>query len=179
MWKTSCCLVLALAATGLSFGQVSTLPAFPDFIQPYTELKTYLNLSDAQVQSLRDVQTQRSNADQAIYRQISERQQALNSLLQANSTDITRIGQLMVDINRLQKQVPTSGEPYRSQALNVLNPDQKAKLPSLVTALQLQSPASQAAGLNLIDGPQYRILPAATGSISGVLLPAPVNGPEN
>jgi len=57
-----------------------------------------------------------------------------------------------------------SGEQYRTRALSVLTQDQRAKLPVLANALELQWPANDAVTWNLIDPPQFRdpiILPAA------------------
>jgi Spy/CpxP family protein refolding chaperone len=140
---------------------IGTMPEIP--ARNYTELKAYLSLSDAQLQSLMEVQSRKSAAEQAIWEQIAKKQETINSLLQANSTDVVQIGQLMVDINRLQKQVPSGSEPYRSQALNALTPNQRTKLAPLALALQLQTTAYQASFFSLIDGPEVRILPAYSG----------------
>jgi len=153
---------LALAAliviARLSAQDVSILP-YPMPTVQYEDLKKHLSLTDAQVNSLSTIAKTRSDAQSNIYRQINEKYTTLNGLLANNSTDSVRIGQLMIEINNLRKQtVPV--EPYRSQALNLLLPDQKLKLPILVQALQLQSAAWQATNLNLIDGPAPRVLPA-------------------
>ena len=82
-----------------------------------------------------------------------------------------QLGQLLLDIQALQKELPLTDAPFKSQALNVLTADQKAKLPKLSEALQLQSAAGQAGVLLLIDYPQYagppRILPAL--DVAGVV----------
>jgi Spy/CpxP family protein refolding chaperone len=158
MWNVTRNLILTAAAMCPLFGQEAAIGLIPGPPPEFRELRTYLSLSDAQVQSLRQVQSRRTEADQALYKQISEKYQTMNALLEANSADFARIGQLQVEIHRLQRHVPTGGEPYRSQALNVLTPEQKTKLPPLVTALQLQNTAYQAVNLNLVDGPQYRTL---------------------
>jgi hypothetical protein len=127
-------------------------------------------LSDQQVEALRAILVERDNVVQASYKQISDKQVELNQLLQSGSADYLRIGQLMVEINNQHKQLyPGPVEPYRSQALAILNAQQKAKLPALAEALNLNTPAYQAIGLNLLDSPPPsppRILadPAAIGS---------------
>jgi Spy/CpxP family protein refolding chaperone len=150
----------------------------------YEDLKKHLSLTDAQINSLSTIAKTRNDAQSNIYRQINEKYTALNTLLANNSTDSVRIGQLMIEINNLRKQtVPV--EPYRSQALNILLPDQKLKLPVLVQALQLQGAAWEATNLNLIDSPAPRVLPADIGGgaaigvigLSGV--PGFLGGPEN
>jgi hypothetical protein len=159
-------LTAGFAAT-LLFGQATEPVIVPDrpvpgnLVLPYNQIKTYLALTDQQLASLRQIQEQRQQADQAIYRQISERQTQLSALLQANSTDALAIGRLMVEINGLRKQVPSNPSAYRESALKVLTPPQTAKLPSLVEALRLSGTAWEATSLNLIDNPGggARILP--------------------
>lgn len=172
-----------IIATTLLYGQeiapnvaiVSPLPPNP---APYTDIKQYLALTDAQFQSLQDVQKSRVAADQAIYKQISDKQAAINSLLAAGSNDALQIGQLTLDISSLRKQLPTSGAPFRQSALAVLTQDQKNKLPGLTNVLQLQPAASQAIGLDLIDPLSYpRIyltptpLPMPAGTSPGTVQP--------
>jgi hypothetical protein len=156
-------LASAIVGTALVFGQaiVSPLPPIP---APYTAIQQYLSLSDAQLQALRDVQKNRAAADQAIYKQISDKQTAINNLLTSGSADALQIGQLTIDISNLRKQLPTSGAPFRQAALDVLTQDQKNKLTALTNALQLQPAASQAIGLDLIDPvirPQIYFTPAS------------------
>lgn len=126
------------------------------------QLKTYLNLTDGQIAGLQQVQTRKQEAERKIYEEMQQKSQALNAMLEMNSTDAARIGQLMIEIQKLRKQLPVSGEPYRSQALAVLSADQRTKLPALVQAMQLQPAAYQAISFNLFDHPDSgpRILPA-------------------
>jgi hypothetical protein len=138
-----------IAGSTLLCAQVVTpLPPIP---APSSALIQYLGLSDAQTQALQDVQKSRNAANQAIYKQINDKQTAINSLIAAGSSDALQVGQLTLDINNLRKQLLTSGAPFRDQALAVLTPDQKNKLTGLTNALQLQSAAYQAINLNLID----------------------------
>lgn len=151
----------------LSFAVASFLAIVPlpgqivQTLQPvYAQLKAYLNLTDTQVQNLLSIQASRNNAQQAIYKQIADKQTQLNTLLSQGTTDALTVGQLEIDINNLRKELPLPNSPYRTQALAVLTPDQVAKLPSLVTALQLQTTAWQANALDLIDAPAPSPLPA-------------------
>ena len=137
-------------------------PVTGELVLPYNEIKTYLALTDQQLASLQQIQAQRQQADQAIYKQINERQTQLSELLRANSTDALTIGRLMVEINGLRKQIPSNPATYRESALKVLNQAQTAKLQALVEALRLSRPAWEATSLNLIDDPNSggpRILP--------------------
>ena len=142
-------LASALAGTALLCAQVVTpLPPIP---APNTALMQYLSLTDSQVQALQGVQSNHNAANQAIYKQISDKQTAINNLIAAGSSDALQIGQLTLDINHLRKQLQTSGAPFRDSALAVLTQDQKTKLPGLTNALQLQPAAYQAINMNLID----------------------------
>lgn len=174
MKKSILAAALALATTPM-FGQAVSMPVVPP-VQAYEKLKQFLTLSDAQVNSLKQILDTRRSAERAIYEQISTRQTELNKLLAAGSNDAANIGRLMVEINNLRRQLPTSGTPYRNQALSVLNDVQKAKLPQLVQALELQSTAGEAVYLNLIDYPRVpepRILPAAAELLSATVVNEP------
>lgn len=162
MKSTLIALILTVSA---SFAQEVSILPYPGPIGPYEDLKKQLALTDTQMTALTNIARAKSEAQSALYRQMNEKSQALNNLLNSNSTEAARIGQFMIEINQLRRQtVPT--EPYRSQALNLLTTEQKQKLPALVQALQLASAAYQATSLNLIDHPSVpspRYLPAAGG----------------
>jgi Spy/CpxP family protein refolding chaperone len=153
--------ITALAALGQ---QPQTLPGIgpglPVVIDQYSELKAYLNLTDSQLRSLEEVAQQRREAEAKIWEQVHQKQTVLDALLNDASTDHLRIGQLMVEINTLRRQLPVSGAPYRTPALAVLNPEQRTKLGALSTAMTLAPAGYQATSLNLIDSPgDVRILP--------------------
>ena len=138
---------------------LSIMPRIP---QQWDELRQYLVLSDAQLSTLEQIMRNRSQAEQQIYLQISEKERQMYTLLQQGSNDAGTIGRLMVEINNLRRQLPLSGGTYRTQALAAINDAQKAKVAALVEALKLQSPAWQAVQLNLMDNPHVpdaRILP--------------------
>jgi len=140
----------------------------------YADVKAYLSLTDAQIQSLQAVQDSRNQALQNIYKQIGQKNTTLYQLLEAGTASAAQLGQLLLDIHSLQKQLPLSDGPYKSQSLNVLTADQKAKLPKLSEALQLQSAAGQAGMLLLIDYPQYIGPPRMLTDIAGSVAPAGV-----
>lgn len=142
------CLSL-IAAIPLAAQDRAVILPYPNF----AELKQYLNLSDAQVQSLQSVMTARNQAQQSIYTQINQKNETLRQLLNAGTGTATQLGQLLLDINNLQKQIPQVDGPYKMQALNVLTADQKPKLGKLTEALQLQTTGYQAVTLLLIDSP--------------------------
>ena len=150
------------AIIGIVPGPVSPQPSYP-------QLRAYLNLTDAQVQSLVANLTNRSTTQQAIYKQINDKQMQLNTLLSQGTSDALTVGQLEIDINNLRKQLPLPNSSYRLMALSVLTPDQTAKLAALVNALLLQPPAYQAITLDLIDAPVIAPPPLPPGKLASEL----------
>ncbi len=170
--KTRFLTLILTIGCGALWAQDPVIAPIDRKLPEYTELKQHLLLTDAQVQSLSALLKTRQDAEQAIYTQIRQKQEAINNLLKAGSKDAVQIGQLTLDVYMLQKQLPVSGQPLRAAALNVLTAEQKNKLPTLTSALQLQTPAWEAVTLNLIDSPNssdFHILPAVgTASSAGV-----------
>jgi hypothetical protein len=145
---------------------VSTMPALPNI--NYAELKQYLGLSDAQMTSLQAIQNTRNQSQQAIYQQINDKNQQIYQLLDSGTGTATQIGQLMLDIRTLEKQLTTIDGPLRTQALAVLTADQKTKLAKLAEAMQLQTPAWQAVNLLLIESPYPIGLPIPVDAGGGI-----------
>lgn len=152
-------LALCMVAIGLLRAQIPGLVPVAPPAPVFTQLKLYLNLNDAQLQSLLDNLAQRTTAQQAIYKQINQKQLQLSALLAQGTSDVLAVGQLEIDINNLRRQLPVPNSSFRDAALAVLTPDQKSKLANLVSALQLQQPASQAITLDLIDAPTQGLAP--------------------
>jgi hypothetical protein len=154
-----CAAILALA--GLLPAQVGSTPIAPGPpvtmppSAPFPDLQKYLNLTDAQVAALVGIQQQQQQAFTQVYQQLSQKEQTLQTLLQASSPNALSIGQTMIDLQNLQKQVSQIGaEPYHTQALAVLNANQTALLANLTSALQLQNTAYQAVSAMLLLYPQ-------------------------
>jgi Spy/CpxP family protein refolding chaperone len=119
---------------------------------PTDLIKTYLNLTDAQLQSLQTVQSAFRDAASPIMKQIREKSQAQREAMQQNNTAL--VAQLQAEIDNLRKQEQSLRSQYKLQAQNVLTGDQKAKLAALQAALDLMPAAQQASMLNLIDSAQ-------------------------
>jgi Spy/CpxP family protein refolding chaperone len=153
--------VLLAAVSGIMLAQGGPMmPTLPIHIQSnYDELKSVLNLTDQQITQLKQLQQERTQATQAAYQQIAQKQKALNDLLSSGSTDAMAIGRLEIEIQNTRKQAPPGGASVRDQALAVLTADQKAKLATLQEALKLRTAADQAVGLNLLDYPQMQPRP--------------------
>jgi hypothetical protein len=166
------------STSGTSTNTASILP-YPGPVY-YTELKQYLGLSEAQGQQLETVLKNRNEAQQNIWKQTADKNTQLYQLLESGTASAAQLGQLLLDIRNLEKQLPTLDGPFRAQALNVLNADQKTKLAKLDEALKLQNTASQAAMLLLLEYPQIiggRPMPVdfggGIGSAIGVTAVAP------
>jgi hypothetical protein len=174
------CSVLFLTPALLSAQDKGTGTSVP----AYTELKQYLSLTDAQLQTLQTILDNRSQAVQNIYTQISQKNETLSQLLNSDSGTVAQLGQLLLDIRSLQKRLPLNDAPYKTQAVSVLTADQKTKLPKLAEALQLQTTAGQAGMLLLIETPVTGppgILPIGLGTVDrGFLLtPATAIAPRH
>ena len=161
--------LVALAACAAA--QTVVAPIIPSPVPvPVTpalsDLQKYLNLTDPQVTSLESIMQQQQQAQSQIYQQISQKQQALETLLESVNPDPRSVGQLTIDIQALQKQAANqSAEPYHTQALAVLNPAQTNLLAALSNAFALQTPAWQAVTVNLITAPKTTI---------GIITPYPI-----
>ena len=166
--------IFALAVLSLSSmvaQDPGNLIAPPVIQNRWDQLKQFLVLTEAQVASLDQVRQNRQQQEQAIYRQVAEKQRQMYDLLQQGSNDAGTIGRLMVEINNLNRQLPLKGDTYRTEVLAILTPPQKAKLPGLTEALKLQAAGWQAVELNMIDNPNVpdiRILPAPLDAVSSI-----------
>ena len=149
--------ILAIGGAAFILGQEpgrGTAMIYPPPVsEPGRALREYLGLSPTQSAALQDVQKSKREAQQAVFDEMNQKQMALDNLLRSGSTDYVQIGRLTVELRDLQKKIPVSGEPYRTRALSVLTQEQRAKLPVLVNALELQWPANDAVTWNLIDPP--------------------------
>ncbi len=153
---------LALALPGFVAAQANCPPdapavaACPSPGATFPDLLKYLSLTDSQAAALAAIQQQEQQAVSQLYDQLSLKETALQTLLQATTPDPLSVGQTMIDIQNLQKQISQFGTAsYQTQALAVLNQTQTGLLANLKAALQLQPAASQAVMLYLIPGPVY------------------------
>ena len=116
------------------------------------DLKTLMNLSDDQIQSLVQLQQQKAQALQPLVQQAQQGQQKLEQLL-ANNPDPAAVGQLVIQITAIQRQVQQAMANFQQQALNVLSSDQKGQAQTLGNVLKLQLAAQQALNLGLVLPP--------------------------
>ena len=140
--------LLPLLAGAVLFAQdPSAYPQPPD-------LKVFLNLSDGQIQGLVQLQQQKGQALQPVVQQAAETQQRLQQVLEAPNPDPAIVGQLVIAIAALRQQIQQiAGGSFQQQASNLLQSDQKTKLPPLQLALELHPAALQAVFLGLLNAP--------------------------
>lgn len=171
----SALLVMASTVTALPGQNEPTILPFPlPNPRMYQEIRQFLSLTDPQLERLQAIQRERQEAESRAWRQVAEKRQELERLLQSGSRDANRIGQLTIEIHQLERQQPQNAGPYRTQALAVLNEVQRRRLTELEAALRLQQPGWQAVSLNLLDGPGSAML-AAPGGFGPVQLPGVTN----
>lgn len=115
----------------------------------FSEVKSYLALSDSQLSSLNAIQNSERSAAQSLHQQIQSKRSALEGTLSTGS-NASAAGQILLDIENLRKQITALNTTYQSQALAVLNDAQKAKLKTLEDARKLVTQIHQAESLNLI-----------------------------
>jgi len=154
MKKTTILLAFALSI-GTVLAQQGPPPGGPGWGPSRLDaLKTYLQLSDPQVQSITALQTSFRDTVRPIHDQIRTKEQELKQEMAKASPDSTVVAQLMVDIKNLRNQIKTTRTGQQPQLLALLTDAQKSSLANLQQALSLQQAAHQAAALGLIEAPQ-------------------------
>ncbi len=153
--KITVVLLAALLCVGALFSQGGFPPQGPPPDGPGTdEVKTYLSLSDQQLQDLSTIQNSFRAAADLLMQQIGEKMQTLRQALQQETVDSALVTQLKADIASLRTQLKAMQSPYRTKALAILTDQQKTSLAGLQAALDLLPAAFQAGALNLLDSPQ-------------------------
>ncbi len=116
-------------------------------------LKTYLNLSDAQVQQLQQVPLQNRTAPSRVLQQLRPKQQAEDTLLASSAPDLTAVGNAYLAVENLRQQMKQSRDGAHQSALAVLTAAQQAQLQALSDAEKLLPAIGQASALGLLTPP--------------------------
>ena len=135
-----------LAAAVLFAQDPAAYPQPPD-------LKSFLNLTDQQLQSLVQLQQQKAQTLQTVLQQTTQAQQQLQQALTASHPDPAAVGQLVIAVAALTQQAKQIAVGFQMQAVSLLEDDQKMKLPPLQLALELGPTAHEAASLGLLNAP--------------------------
>jgi len=139
-------IVAGLAGGTLLWGQGPGAP-------PTDLVKSYLTLTDAQIQSLTQIRQQGASSRMSIMQDIHTKQQALHDALDKGGASAMTLGQYLLDIQALQKKISDLDTTDRQLALNVLNDAQKTKVAALQTAADLAPTIGQAQALGLLTRP--------------------------
>lgn len=113
-------------------------------------LAQYLNLSPSQSEELQTLQNRFVEEIKGIQEEIREKRARIKSELQSEFPDANLIGQLMIDIKKLQEEKLTVKGEYNEPALALLSPEQVRLLGPLKMALRLIRVARHAVHFNLI-----------------------------
>lgn len=141
-------LFLAVVCATALFAQNS-----PTRTPPTDQVKTYLSLTDAQVQSLQAIQQQERSTLSSVHQQLAQKQRALAQAMQSGSADATTLGNLLLDIVNLRKELTQGQTTYHTQAVAVLTAAQQTKLQALQAAADLAPTIRQAEFLYLVTRP--------------------------
>jgi Spy/CpxP family protein refolding chaperone len=121
-------------------------------------LQSALGLSDQQVQQLVQLRKDEAQALQPIRQQVREKREALQEAREAATPNPTTVGQLVLDLQKLEAQVRSINEDYHNRALAVLDAAQRDKLDDLQKGGQRPARAgaviAAARALNLLPPPQ-------------------------
>jgi hypothetical protein len=155
MMKLSTIVLAFGLSVGMLFAQDVPPPGGHPWGPPnFDALKSYLQLSDAQVTSLTALQTSFRDAAKPIHQQIMAKEKDLRTEMAKASPDSTLVAQLLVDIKNLRSQIKANRDALQPQALAILTDAQKSSLAALQQALSLQKTAHEAVALGLIAAPQ-------------------------
>jgi Spy/CpxP family protein refolding chaperone len=122
----------------------------------FSALKSYLNLTDAQIRQMQQAREKAAkDADEkerTVRPQIQEKRSALADLLEKDAADPTAVGRMMLDIRGLERQIRAAHEAVRTAEVNVMNPEQKAKFRAIQDAANLPAATLEAQRLGLVPG---------------------------
>lgn len=133
------------------------IPAFTAAVAfaqpPVNELKTFLNLTDAQVTSIQQSNRSSMQANRELAEKIRANRQNMKALLDQGNPDATAMGRLVIEGQSYAKQIAESRAKARETALTFLSAEQKTKLKTLEEAMQLREEIGAAQRLNLLSAP--------------------------
>lgn len=131
-----------------------------------TALKTYLGLTDAQVEQMQTLRKQRAEAMQPEAAALRAKAQELRQLMQTSNPDPAKVGALTVELKQLREKATAARSSVDDQIKAVLTADQQAKLKDLEAAAKLGPAVRQAIGAGLIEAPQMEGLGAGPGPLA-------------
>ena len=159
----------ATAAVGFALAQAPAAPGPP----PADAVKSYLGLTDAQIQSLLQIQQQERSAQQSTMAQLQQLHQSLQALVSAGGADPAAVGKIVLQAAALHQQMKQTASGFVTRAAGVLTADQQTRLAALQSAAKLQPAIHQAMELSLITPPD-----GGPGGGGNHMMPGPGMGPH-
>ena len=104
------------------------LPLCADSVPPELVLKDVLQLTDAQITTLQQLEQTRQQAVEPLMRQIVPAQQALQAALQQSNPDAAVVGQLVVTVDTLQRQIAQYQQDFGRGFLAMLTDAQRSQV---------------------------------------------------
>ena len=104
------------------------LPLRADSVPPELVLKDVLQLTDAQITTLQQLEQTRQQAVEPLMRQIVPAQQALQAALQQSNPDAAVVGQLVVTVDALQRQIAQHQQDFGNGFLAMLTDAQRSQV---------------------------------------------------
>jgi Spy/CpxP family protein refolding chaperone len=159
--KRATVILAFVLSMGTLLAQQGPPPAGPGWRAPHWDaLKSYLQLSDKQVQDLTALLTSLRETVKPIHEQIRTEQKQLKQEMGKTSPDSSLVAQSMVEVKNLRSQIKAKRDGLQPQLLALLSDSQKSQLATLQQALTVEQVAHQAAALGLIEAPQDHSEPA-------------------
>jgi Spy/CpxP family protein refolding chaperone len=128
-------------------------------------LKTFLELTDQQVNQLVQLRREEQETLSPIRQQVADKLKALRDALAVGSPDAAAVGGLTLDVRNLRQQVRQTNEDYHNRALGLLDDGQKTKLKRLEQVVRLRPAVAGATTLNLLLPPPQPQGTAAQGQM--------------
>lgn len=119
-----------------------------------TAVQTYLNLTDAQIASLKQLRQSEGEALKPIFQQMAPMRRSLRAQQENGSADAATAAKAQQDRQALEQQIAPIRASFQQQALAVLTPEQKTKLAALQAAMALLPAIREAGALNLLTPPE-------------------------
>lgn len=120
-----------------------------DAPEPIRVIAAVLELSDEQVQSFTGILRARNEVIQPLAQQVQEREAALGRALGSSAPDPAAVGQLLIEIRRIEQQVATASGDANERFEQLLSDEQRQRLQFIRQAAQACQvlPAFRAAGI--------------------------------
>ena len=116
-----------------------------------------LNLMPEQVTALRENQRAKREASRSVFQAMAELGKQLRAEMALDNPNASAAGQLLVDMKSKREEIKAIGEQFQTQAVGLLDDNQKAALAALEETRQVQPALHQAGALGLTDsGPGQR-----------------------